>query len=160
MLERIISESDDPKDLPWVNDYIDSIGDADDSFLVSDIKKTASGYLILTSRFKGFIFKDSKLHGFLSEAIPLWKHQKELPYAVFGIALSNGKIDLAVDRDYTSVPIVDKKGNVTLKSPDAIDASSQQESNIFTEGLNVLPIVTTVAEKVKKPSTSRNQTTL
>lgn len=151
-IKRIDDGSEDS--LPWVNDYIDEVGQADDCSFVTSLRKTPKGYLVLAKDFKGFVFSGSKLYDFLVEVIPHWRQDGRLSYGVFAIAQQNGKVGLAVDDEVDSVAVVDKKGNVDFKSTELILSSSQETSNPFMKGLTTPP--TTDSEGDKKPR-SRTQ---
>lgn len=110
-LKRISVESSDSNDLPWVNEYLDLEGEVGDSCIVTDVKKTPKGYLVIGSKFKGFLFNKSAIAGFLAEAIEVWVANSTINYPLFIIAESGGKVDLAIDEELEpSTWIMDKKG--------------------------------------------------
>jgi hypothetical protein len=160
MLTRLVENDSTGDNLPWVNAYLESVGEVDDASRVVSIKKTAKGYLVLCEDFKGFIFSGSKTYDALSVAFPVWKQHKELPFAIFGIAEMSGKLSLAVDNDFTVVPIFDKKGSVDFKSPLGDSPLPQMTSNPFLNNL-ITPLTTeSRAEEEQTPSTRRKKSPL
>lgn len=158
MLKRIAEDDSRGNDLPWVNDYLETIGEPEDASRVVKMLVTLKGILVICEDFKGFLFKNSKSYDAIKEAIPIWKTQKELPFAVFGIASSTGKLGLAVDSDFSSVAIVDKKGNVDFKSPNGDSSSPQSEPNPFLVNL-ITPPTTGLSEDKEKTASSRRKQT-
>jgi hypothetical protein len=158
MLRRLVEDDSSGNNLPWVNEYLDGLGEAEDASRVTSIKKTAKGFLVLCEDFKGFIFDGSKTYSHLLKAIPVWKINKELPFAVFGIAEQNGKLSLATDTDFSCVPIVDKKGNVDFKSPAGDSVSTQEILNPFLVNLNT-SLTTELREDVEQTASTRRKKT-
>lgn len=156
MLKRLVENDSNGDSLPWINEYLDSVGESGDASRVVSLKITLKGILVVCEDFKGFLFKNSKTYDAIVEAIPVWKTQKELPFAVFGIAEKNGKLSLAVDSDFASAVLIDKKGNVDFKSPNGDSASAHQEPNPFLMNL-VTPPTTESAEEKKSTVPSRRK---
>jgi len=98
------------EDLPWVNEYVQFIGEVNDSFPVTKVVQTAKGYLVLTDHFKGFLFQNSAIYSFLTEALTVWITNESVNSPLFAIANSQGKISLAIDDELEpSIWIYDKK---------------------------------------------------
>lgn len=145
----VVLDSDDKKsddDLPWVNEYVEANGTVGDSFLVRKIVRSSKGFIVVTSHFKGFVFKDSAMFGFLNEALSAWVSGNTVNYPLFGIAAKSGKLNLAVDDELTpSVWIYDKKRTYEQKSPEVEESGlTSTPSNPF---LPIPPLTTTSGGK-------------
>lgn len=111
-LKRISTDELNSNDLPWVNEYLDSEGSEGDTCLVTDIKKTSKGFLVIGTKFKGFLFNKSAIAGFLEEALAVWVSNSTINYPLFMIAESGGKVELAIDEELEpSIWVMDKKGS-------------------------------------------------
>lgn len=150
-------DSNNSDSLPWVNEYLENGGEPDTASRVVSIKKTAKGFIIITREFKGFAFDGSKLFKDLQEAMPIWKQQKSLPFALFGIALKNQKIAVGTDTDFECSVTFDKKGNCDFKYSDTVSQSIQDDSNPFLMGMNTPPTTGTSAIVDLKPGSSKRK---
>ncbi len=112
MALKKIGSQEPSNDLPWASDYIDSPdGQAGDSCLVKEVKKTPKGFLVIGEKFKGFLFVKSAIAGFLEEALSVWVTNSTINYPLFMIAEDDGKVTLAIDEELDpSVWVMDKKG--------------------------------------------------
>lgn len=88
-----ISESD----LPWVNEYLDNDGEVGDSTIVTKVYYSSKGCTVYGDSFRGFLFKDSAIYGFLKEALEVWVKMPEKNAPLFMIACKGGKVNLALD---------------------------------------------------------------
>lgn len=151
----LFNVDDSPSDsLPWVNEYIDNGGEPNNASRVLQIKKTGKGFIVITREFKGFAFAGSKLHSDLESAIPVWKQQRSLPFAIFAVALENGKIAVGTDTDFECAVKIDKKGNIDFKYSDTQLQSDQTDSNPFLIGLITPPTSGLVENERKRSGTS------
>lgn len=110
-LRMFVTPDSNDEDLPWVNEYVVTVGKVGDSFPVVSIKKSSRGLLILTDSFKGFLFAKSEIYKFLLDALSQWTTNAAIAYPLFAIALDGGKLTLAVDDEMQpSTWVEDKKG--------------------------------------------------
>lgn len=152
-MRLIEDEKRDFNDLPWVNEYINSvIGEEGDVSPVSKMFFTAKGLLVLTKDFKGFIFKESKTYRHIYDAIPHWKASPSLPFRLYAQALSSGKLAIAIEDTEDSVLIVDSSNGLSFKSSDGEDGSLGGDStNPFIPNL---PVPTTSGKTRRQKSTA------
>ena len=157
VLQRVETQSFSGDNLPWVNEFVDETGEVNFASPVTRIAKTLKGYIVQTEDFKGFVFKESKMYDFISEAIKHWAKDGNLQYGIYGIANKQGKLELATDTDYSSVVLVDKKGNVEVKSPNGASASTQEPTNPFLMHLRNPSPTTELREEMPTPATDRKK---
>lgn len=84
-------------DLPWVNDYLDGNGEPGDTFPCIKVKLGSKGFIIETTHFKGFLYKDSAIFNYLLEALEAWVGNGGYNYPLFVTAEKSGKVSLAID---------------------------------------------------------------
>lgn len=154
-IHKITAEEQSSDDLLWANEYVDTIGEAGDASRVVQLKNGQKGFLVLCQDFKGFLFKGSKTYDAIQAAIPVWKENAKLPFAVIAIVQQNGKIQIAVDDEFECTCVVDKKGNVDFKYEATRSQSDQEMSNPFLQGLN--SPLTTESRARKESSTPTRQ---
>jgi len=133
---RILNpEDNNGNDLPWINEYLQNDGETGDVSLVSEIKLSTKGYIVICKSFKGFLFKDSKLYTYVKEAMEYWKQFPNPGYSIYGVANSNGKIGLAIEDDEEGIFTVDKKAGAIqkVKSQSVLDALPEQNMFIRTQ---------------------------
>lgn len=108
----IAEEEQSQNDVPWVNEYLSSfMGEEGDSTFVTDVRKTPKGLMVIGQDFKGFVFERSNMTGFLLEALEAWVSNSTINYPLYAIALSGGKINLAVENEEEpTLWTVDKSG--------------------------------------------------
>lgn len=91
-------EEDDSRELPWLREFIEAGGDYDTPIPVEACSISLKGILVLTDCWKAFIFKGSKLHTQLSEAlIEYTKETATLPRLV-AVGDESGKVRLGLDQ--------------------------------------------------------------
>jgi hypothetical protein len=156
-IHRIGDESQSDDNLPWVNEYLEFLGEPEDISPVKSIKVTLKGLLILCTDFKGFLFKGSTSYEHLMGAIPVWRQQKDLPFQLVGIALKNGKLGVAVDDEFTCVALIDKKGNIDFKLPDGQSGQEEPTGNPFLVGIVIPPTTESHAGKNLTTPTARRR---
>lgn len=156
-IHRIGNEESNESNKPWINEYLDEEGSPGDMSPVLSLKVTQKGMLVLCQDFKGFLFKESSSYEQIIEAIPAWKEQKDLPFQVVGIAQKNGKIGVAIDDEFTSVALVDKKGSVDFKLPNGTSGLDPQTGNPFLKGLTIPPTTESHADKESSTPTRRTK---
>lgn len=98
-------------DLPWVAEFLEQDEENEDVVtLVTQVIKTPKGFLIITELFKGFLYKDSAIYNFLSEAITTWVSNSTINYPLYAKPLNSGKLNLAIDdEEEPTVWICDQK---------------------------------------------------
>jgi hypothetical protein len=148
-IEEIDSKSDD---LPWVNEYLNTIGESGDICKVVNLRVTPKGILIIGELFKAFIFRGSQTYSFLLEAIPAWKLQGSLPFCLCIQADSSGKGRVAVDDKEECIAIVSDKSKVDFKFPKQDNGTTTKTStNPFLVGS---PVPTTKSKSRKATESS------
>jgi len=152
-------EEDKPlsSDLPWVNEYINTVGQAGDIALVERLKVTPKGMLVSCQLFKGFIFREQKTFEFLYQAMQYWKEEQRPGYALYGQATSSGKIAIALEDSLDALFLVDKNGGVDIRLKEATTPSPQIESNPFIRTSTSVP--TTSKKKTRIPADTTGQET-
>lgn len=96
------NDSENNEDLPWVNEYLNTVGQVGDSSVVRRIVQTPKGYLIISSSFKGFVFNKSTMAKHLTEALAVWITNQTINYPLFAVAVAGGKLQLAIDDEMES----------------------------------------------------------
>jgi hypothetical protein len=126
------NDSDNSQDLPWVNEYVKTVGDPGDSSLVTKVVKGEKGFLIIAQAFKGFLFSKSSIAKHLEEALEIWITNSVDNYPLFAVASPKGKIELAVDDELESSVWVktDNTWEQKIKKNQAF-GSNTQTSNPF-----------------------------
>lgn len=148
-IEEVGSNSDD---LPWVNEYLNTIGESGDICKVISLRVTPKGILIIGELFKAFIFRGSQTYSFLLEAIPAWKLQGTLPFCLCVQADSSGKGRIAVDDKEECIAVVSDKSKVYFKFPKQGSGTTTQISmNPFLVGS---PVPTTKSKSKKVTESS------
>lgn len=99
MIEWLDEQPRESNELPWVKEYIDSGEDASEPIVVEYIYKCASGFLVMTEFWKGYIFGKSKLATQLTEALPKYLEADELLPRLVTCANASGKINLGLDKE-------------------------------------------------------------
>lgn len=112
----------------------------DKSFFIREVIICDSGYLILTSVFKAFIFGDSEMHKFLTEALIHWTTLVEPSYPLFAVVLPTKKITLAIDDDASdSTWILSGIRYVQSQSPLDASYSATVQSNPLLPPTKLVP---------------------
>jgi len=110
------------------------------SFFIREVITCDSGYLVLTSVFKGFIFADSEMYKFLTEALNHWTTKAEPSYPLFALVLPTKKITLAIDDDAAdSSWIVSGVRYVQSQSPLDASYSESVRSNPLLPPTRLVP---------------------
>lgn len=151
---RLIEDESTQNDIPWVNEYLDSAtGSEYDVSPVLSLKWTAKGILVLATVFKGFVFKGTQTHSYLTDAVPHWKSSPNLPFRLYAQALPSGKVAIAVEDSEQSVCIIDNTKSVSFKSESGESGDTGLDSqNPFILGLPV-PTTSGKANGTIKPTT-------
>jgi len=124
VLKRIEITSQSQGDLPFLNKMGDDFDElVDTNWFVREVILCDSGYLVLTSKFKGFLFRESEIYKFLTEALNVWITHNEPSYPLFAVVLPTKKISLAVDDEAFSSRW-SKSGLKYLQSQDPLEQSS------------------------------------
>lgn len=84
-------------DLPWLKDYIDEGNDYTTPLVVENCIPGNRGILVLTSEYKAFVFKGSKLANDLLEALSIYTTIKTGVPVLMACGTSNGKVQLGLD---------------------------------------------------------------
>lgn len=84
--------------LPWVNEFVNTSGQRDISVLVRKMVKGQKGIIVVTTVFKGFLFKNSAIYGFITEALESWVNRSQTAFPLYAI-LEDGILTLGVDPD-------------------------------------------------------------
>lgn len=96
-------DEDDSKELPWLREFIESGGDYDTPIPVEACSISLKGILVLTDDWKAFIFKGSKLHSQLVEALEEYVTGTNTFPRLVGAGEESGKVRLGLDQmDLTS----------------------------------------------------------
>lgn len=91
-------DDDESKELPWLREFIESGGDYDTPIPVEACSTSLKGILVLTDSWKAFVFKNSKLHLQLVEALEEYiKSSVTLPRLV-AVGSDSGKLQLGLDQ--------------------------------------------------------------
>lgn len=133
-MKRVEDIKPTEQDLPWANEYLDSVGVAGDVTRVKKIIPGQKGFTIIGSTFKGFLFQGSQLHDFLSDALSFWQTIKILPFGLYIEVLDSGKITLCTEEEETCIPVFTKKSKtVEIKWQKESESGSQEKplSNPF-----------------------------
>lgn len=131
-LKRIESPMETSGELPFLNkmgkeDFLVVKGN---SYFVREVGDYEKGFLILTSHFKSFIFANSRLHNFLSEALIYWVDTSEESYPLFAEVLDSKQITLAIDDEaLTSRWTKDGSKYFQRQHPLAVNSSTTEISN-------------------------------
>jgi hypothetical protein len=158
VLRRIgIDQVNQESDLPWVNDYVRTIGEKGDSSVVTRVVSTDKGFLIVCKDFKGFLFNKSSLHGFLSEALEVWIQNSTVNFPLFGIASATGKLELAVDDEIESSDWI--KQNNTWEQRLKKAQGSGYIGVVYNPLLPVPPLTPSNGKKTKSNATPTTTTT-
>lgn len=91
-------EEDDSKELPWLREFIESGGDYDTPIPVEACSVSIKGILVLTDCWKAFIFKNSKLHSQLIEALEEYAQTKVTLPKLVAVGEESAKIRLGLDQ--------------------------------------------------------------
>lgn len=131
-LRVIQAEKGFSDNLPWVKEYIETVGEPNDSYPVDKIVISGKGALVITCRFKGFLFDGSSILKFLTQALAVWVTNETFNPLLFAIATQDGKINLAIDDASQSV-VWTKTGNTfeQKKPEDTNSLSTGETSNPF-----------------------------
>jgi len=154
-LKRIDVQLETTGDLPFLN----KLGDGFEALVGTNwfIRETIvcdSGYLVLTAKFKAFLFKDSAMYGFLSEALNVWCSSNDLSYPLFAEVLRTKKITLAVDDEaFSSLWTTSGNKYIQSQSPLERDGQEPQVSN------PLLPPTNVVSTSRKRKQTSSTAST-
>jgi len=151
---RLIEDESQQNDIPWVNEYLGSqTGNEYDVSPIQSLKWTAKGILVLASNFKGFVFKGTQTHSHLTDAVPHWKSDPNLPFRLYAQALPSGKVAIAVEDTEQSVCIIDNTKSVSFKSEGGESGDTGVGSqNPFIVGLPV-PTTSGKATGTTRPTT-------
>jgi hypothetical protein len=84
--------------LPWVNEFVNQSGQRDLSVLVRKMVKGQKGIIVITSVFKGFLFKNSAIYGFITEALDKWITREQTAFPLYAV-LEDGILTLGIDPD-------------------------------------------------------------
>lgn len=142
-MKFIEDEVNSSLDVPWVNEYINSIGMADDISAVETIKATAKGLLIICKDFKGFLFRNSTTFNYIQDAIAYWSDNPNPGYSLFGKANRNGKLSLAIDEETFGIFTVEKGGTVIQRLKSDITQSTTDGFNPFIRPNTSVPTTST-----------------
>jgi len=85
-------------ELPWLKDYILSGEDYETPVKITECYLGLRGILILTNRWKGFLFKGSKTYTQLAEALDVYVTSKNGCYLLIARSNRAGKIALGLDK--------------------------------------------------------------
>lgn len=155
-IQVIAADSGNNDNLPWVNEFLDEGGEPGDSSRVDSIKLIkGKGYLVLCEHFKAFLFKGSKIYDFVTEAVPYWRKDGKLPYAVYAVINRSGKIDLGTDTDLECTATVDSKGGVDFKYMGG-ELPIEESPNPFLKGLNS-PLTDSSVREQESPGIARKK---
>ena len=72
MVVKKFNSGSSEDNLPWVNEFVNQANQKDVSVLVRKLIKGQKGIIVVTSIFKGFLFKNSAIYGFIDEALQKW----------------------------------------------------------------------------------------
>lgn len=141
-MRLIEDEKQSQSELPWVNEYINSLqGEEGDVSPVESFKFGAKGILVLCKDFKGFIFKGTTTYNHLVDAIDVWESNPSLNFRLYGQATSSGKLSIAIEDKGSSVFLINKPGDYSFKCETEGSGSKQVDStNPF---IPVSPVPTT-----------------
>jgi len=155
VLRRIDDTPVSEGDKPFINKMSaeDFAAVVDKSFFIREVIVCDSGYLILTSVFKGFIFADSEMYKFLSEALTHWTTKAEPSYPLFALVLKTKKITLAIDDDAMDSSWI-ASGIRYLQSQSPLDASysTTVKSNPLLPPTKLVPSGRTQRQKSATPT--------
>lgn len=152
-LRRIETEVSSDGNLPFLNKMgqdFDSL--VSTNWFIREVISCDSGYLVLTTKFKAFIFRDSAMYTFLAEALNVWTDRNEPSYPLFAEVLRTKKITLAVDDEaLTSNWTVSGLRYIQSQNPLEHDGQVEAVSNPL---LPPTPVVRTRTSKKKQESST------
>lgn len=129
MLRQIEEAGFSNGSVPFVSDFVKQTGLIDEASFICTVKPSPNGLFVVCEKFKGVLFKQSSLHGFLLDALKHYTSPGVECFALYGIACEDGKLRIAVDDEYTAVSWINKAGLFTQKKLDDQDASLIQTAS-------------------------------
>jgi len=141
-LRLIEVQTETSGDLPFLNklgtEFVALVGT---NWFIREIIVCETGYLVITAKFKAFIFKDSTMFGFLKQALEVWTTKQEPSYPLFAEVLQTKKITLAVDDEaLDSFWTVNGFRFLQSQSPLELDGSAEETGNPLLPPTTVVPI--------------------
>lgn len=86
-------------DLPWAKDYVKSGVPLREYYTVNEVYVTDKGGLLITNKFKAFLFKREKSYQYLTEALEVWVKDTTLRSHLVCRLVNNGKVALGLDEE-------------------------------------------------------------
>lgn len=123
------TESDSSEDLPWLKEFVKGVDVSGTIFPVWEIYESPKGLLVITNRFKVFIFKRQKMYGFLTEALTVWLKDTTVPSHLVCKATNDGGFSLGVDKSNDVCYWTKENGHYTKKLNDGAGLQSEVMAN-------------------------------
>lgn len=141
--------------LPWLNEYIDIIQEETFTLTVNKLVFGTKGIIVITDCFKGFLFKDSRIHKFLADAMSVWITNAEIAYPLYAV-VEDGTMTLAIDDELPPINWVKDKNTYEVKRQKKGHIGSIPETNPFLVKSSPTPKRT--GRKTTESSTSPEET--
>jgi len=126
-IKRLIDETPSTGEVPFLNKitvgFEDLIGTC---WFVREIVDCSTGYLIITNKFKAFLFNGTTQHGYLRQALNVWTEKNEVSYPLFVEVLKNKKVALAIDDEALDGSWT-REGNKYLQSQNPLEQNGSEE---------------------------------
>lgn len=116
-------------ELPWYKDYIGKTKDTDFVVDVLEVYDGERGLLLLTPKFKAFIFRRQKQYSFLIEALSHWIVDSQLPCHLIAGYKSNTEIRLGLNDEIENTYWVKEDNAYKRKSSIGDSTESIQPPN-------------------------------
>lgn len=99
MIDWFESSESETNEVPWLREYIEAGGDYDTPIDVDACFIGLKGILVVTERYKAFVFKGSKLYKDLIEALPEYESTTTGTAVLVACGTDGGKILLGIDQE-------------------------------------------------------------